>query len=136
MNEKEEFLTRIESFVIKRFPFVCVPVARFIACLAAIESDFGCSRIALENHNLVGMKVPRVRLSSCIGMNRDHAVYPSDESCIFDLFLWFQWHKMSQESFKTMSGFLRKFKGLNYNPSSDYVDSIINLKNQYYVETK
>lgn len=132
MNEKKEFLNRIESFVLKRFPFVSVPVARFIACLSALESDFGRSRIALENHNLIGMKVPFVRLSTCIGMNRDHAVYPSDECCLCDLFYWFQWHKMDQENFKTLTGFLRKFKGCNYNPSSDYVDIIINLKNQYY----
>lgn len=132
MNEKKEFLDRVESFVVKRFPFVSVPVARFIACLAAIESDFGGSKIALENHNLVGMKVPKFRLSTCIGENRGHAVYPSDESCICDFFYWLQYNRFCQGNFRTLKGFLLHFKKCNYNPSSSYVDYILNLKNQYY----
>ena len=132
--EKKMFLSFVFDFIKGRFPFVDSEVAQFIACLAALESDFGFSFLAKENHNIIGMKMPKMRLSTALYEKHGHACYQSFETCLCDFMYWCQYYGMCQRHFKNLESFLRKFEKLNYNPSGLYVDRIINLKNQYYYE--
>lgn len=122
------FIKEIQSFIIERFIFVNPDIALFIACQSALESSYCRSTIAIENHNIMGMKKPSIRLSTCIGVNRGHAVFPNKHSCVCDFFYWLQYHGFTQ---KHLSGdleqYVRKFRPLGYCPSSDYVNKIYSI---------
>ena len=46
------------------------------------------SKIAIENRNLIGMKMPAVRTTTARFVNRGHAGYPTWIHCIEDYKLW------------------------------------------------
>lgn len=129
---RKEFLDRVKDFILERFKFVSEPVAQYIACLSGLESFFGTSQIAYDCNNFIGMKFPHTRLSTALGERRDHAYYSSFESCISDFFYWCQYAGMTQAHFKTVSGFVRKFRTTKYNPNPEYCNRIMSLKTQYY----
>lgn len=130
--ENKLFLQNVESYIRERFVFVSIPVAQFIACLAGLESNFGNSNIALENHNIVGMKYPHVRLSTCNGENRGHASYSRWELSIIDFFYWCQYNGFTKKNFVSLTSFVNKFKKSFYNPSPFYCDKVNQIKLQYY----
>lgn len=53
-----------------------------------LESACGTSDIAIENNNLFGMKVARLRPTTAVGERRGHAYYESWEECVTDYALW------------------------------------------------
>ena len=132
MEERKSYLDRVYDFIRFRFKFVSPEVAKWIACLSGLESFFGTSQIASDCKNFFGMKLPNVRISTALGERRGHAYYSSFESSVFDFFYWCQYAGMIQGDFKTLDGFICKFRLTKYNPNSEYCGRISNLKEQYY----
>ena len=132
MNEnlKELFLKRVELGLFN-FP-ISYEVSNFIACQFALESDFGESRIACENRNFCGMKLPSIRPTSATGMWSGHAVYNSFLHCVEDYFYWLVYSRFTQEELNDLDAFKAHLAKSGYCPASDYVERIDNLYKQYY----
>lgn len=119
------FISEISKDIRFLFSFVHPDIADFIACQCACETAYGRSTIFLENKNLFGMKVAKQRLSSCIGVNREHALYYDSEQSIMDYFLWLSYHGFTQADLRySLDDFIRKFPWTKYCPTSGYLDSI------------
>jgi hypothetical protein len=72
-TEIQRLQIRFEDVVVKQF---------------YLESAGGTSSIAVENNNLFGMKVARLRPTTAMGENRNHAYYKSWQDCVTDYALW------------------------------------------------
>ena len=55
---------------------------------AKIETGYFTSRIFRENKNLFGMKLPRSRNTTAVGVNRNHAVYTDWTQSVIDYKMW------------------------------------------------
>lgn len=131
-TENYLWIKNISDWIIDRFNYVNPEIANFIGCQCALESAFGKSTIAIENHNILGMKLPKVRLSTAIGENRGHAVYPSIYSCLCDFFYWLQWNRFTKSDLsKDLISYLRKFRRCGYCPSSEYINKINLIYQQF-----
>lgn len=118
--------------ILDRFSYVNPEIATFIACLSALETSYGLSRVFEENHNLFGMKFPKVRLTSAIGESRGHAKYSSQVSSICDFFYWLQFNGFRQKNLKgKLESFIIEFRKSPYNPSYSYVDTIIKIMSNF-----
>lgn len=98
-----------------------------IACQFALESDFGKSRLAVGQNNYCGMKVPALRVTTCISPTLEvggFASYNSFEDCITDYLIWLAYNKVNSYSQWEMS--LR-----TYCPESDYLRRIYSIYNQF-----
>lgn len=111
---------------------VSFEVRRFIACQFALESNFGTSAIADENANYCGMRVPFVRPTTCIGVNRAHAKYLSISECIVDYFLWLAYNKFKQTELNDLDLFKAHLVSAHYCPSDNYISSIERIYNQMF----
>lgn len=125
------FIKNVRDYIKSRFPFVGDKVAVFIGCLSALESAYGRSVIAYENHNYVGMKLASSRLTVAIGENRSHAVYPSWQYSIIDFMYWLQYHGFNQTLCKNLGTFKSKFAKSGYNSSPDYVGKIESIMDSF-----
>lgn len=132
MEERKSYLDRVYDFIRKHFKFVSPEVAEWIACLSGLESAFGTSYIAEVCNNFIGMKFPKVRISTALSERLEHAYYSSFESCICDFFFWCQFVGMRPSDFKTLDAFIRKFRATKYNLNPEYINCISNLKEHYY----
>ena len=65
--------------------------ADIIRLQAILETGFFTSEVFLENNNLFGMKLPRVRRTTAIGENRGHAVYETWMDSVDDYILWYNY---------------------------------------------
>lgn len=63
-------------------------MAKMIVAQAGFETGNFTSAIFLENKNLFGMKLPKIRKTTAIGEARGHAVYKSYEDSIKDYWLY------------------------------------------------
>lgn len=63
-------------------------MAKLIVAQAGFETGNFTSTIFLENKNLFGMKLPKIRKTTAIGEARGHAVYKSWEDSIKDYWLY------------------------------------------------
>ena len=63
-------------------------MAKMIIAQAGFETGNFSSAIFLENKNLFGMKLPKIRKTTAIGEARGHAVYKSWEDSIKDYWLY------------------------------------------------
>lgn len=136
MKEKNvKFIDSIVEMIVNRFIYVNLEIAQFIACQSALETAYGQSRIYFENHNLFGMRVPKVRLSNCVGEKYGHAVY-SDYLCsLYDFFYWLQFNGFSQKDlFGKYEAYVKKFRSSPFNPSPHYVDLIISILTNYKIQ--
>lgn len=52
------------------------------------ESGHWSSAIWRENNNMCGMKMPRRRATTAIGINKGHAVFSTWRDCVIDYALW------------------------------------------------
>jgi len=65
------------------FPFPHIVLAQ-----AMHETNFFTSSVYLENHNLFGMKMATVRITTSKAINRDHAVYNTWIDSVYDRALY------------------------------------------------
>jgi len=63
-------------------------MSKMIVAQAGFETGNFTSAIFLENKNLFGMKLPKIRKTTAIGEARGHAVYKSWEDSIKDYWLY------------------------------------------------
>lgn len=130
--ENYQFICEMRDDILSRFIFVSEDIAIFIACLSALETSYGLSLVYKENHNLFGMKLPKVRLSCAIGENRGHAKYSSDMASICDFFYWLQFNGFNQNHLKgKFDSFVKKFRTTSYNPSYSYTDTILKIMSNF-----
>lgn len=129
--DKKEFLENVESFLPESFS---AEVRKVIACQFALESNFGRSPLAENFNNFCGMHHPIRRPSLSLGaVSCNYASYDSLESCILDYLLWLSWNHISDRKFKrSKEVFLQSVVDANYCPTPGYLNSIINLFNDYY----
>lgn len=59
----------------------------FVA-IACLESDYGRSRLAREQHNYFGMKSPKKRPTTNLDFSKVFATYASRRSCVIDFVCW------------------------------------------------
>jgi flagellum-specific peptidoglycan hydrolase FlgJ len=58
-----------------------------------LETGYYSSPIFIENNNLFGMKHPRVRKTTSIGINKGHAVYQHWTDSVDDYLLWMKYYE-------------------------------------------
>lgn len=108
-------------------------VSVFIACQFALESNFGTSKLAVDNNNHSGMKNPMVRISCsvCFG-NSSHywAYFHNLHSCCVDYVLCLQYHRPLSVDYDTPEHFAR-FISKFYCPEKDYITKIFKIYNQF-----
>lgn len=132
MNESQlMYIKKVRNF----FQFFNIPsdVCVFIACQFALESNFGSSKLALENFNHCGMKNPMVRISSAVhaGDADFHwANYSNYQLCCMDYLLCIQYHRPLSVDYDTPVHFAR-FIAKFYCPEKDYIDKIFKIYNQF-----
>lgn len=119
------FIQGISKDIQYLFPFVHPDIADFIACQCACETAYGRSTIFLENKNCFGMKIAKQRLQSCLGVNREHALYQDTMQSILDYFLWLSYNAFVQSDLRyDLDSFIRNFPWSKYCPTFGYLDSI------------
>lgn len=64
---------------------------------AILETSWFQSNIFKENNNLFGMKRPRVRETTVVGVNRGHAVYDHWTHSVDDYKLWYDFMTRNRE---------------------------------------
>lgn len=107
-------------------------VALFIACQFALESDFGCSRLARECNNISGMRSPSLRLTLDVyHASGEFAVFYSWSECISDYFLWLAWNHFNLDDFQDLNKFKRKLVSCGYCPENDYINRINKIYLQF-----
>lgn len=76
------------------------------------------SNICIENNNLFGMRLPRVRKTTAIGENRNHAVYTHWKESVKDYKLYQEYYKNKIRKCKGYYDFLTK---AGYSTTKSYV---------------
>ena len=98
-----------------------------IACQFALESDFGKSRLAIGQNNFSGMKVPALRITTCISPTLEvggFATYNSFEDCLCDFLIWLAYNRVN--SYTEWETALR-----HYCPEADYYNRINSIYKQF-----
>lgn len=85
---------------------------------AIIESGNFKSNIFKENNNLFGMKMPKYRKTTAIGINRGHAVYKNWRESVIDYALW----QGERAKYSTANQYLRRLK--SYATDANYISKI------------
>lgn len=134
MNDKQIKFIREISADMHDFG-ILEPIADWIGCQFALESNFGDSRIAKTKNNLCGMKVPLLRPSTNIGFD-GFAQYPSKYFCEIDYVLWLAYNRFSGHDLTNLEHFTAHLKAKKYCPDSDYIERINNLYQQFKNSTK
>lgn len=127
-DEQFNFIVKVSEFI-QRFG-VLTPVADWIGCQFAMESNYGQSRIARERNNFCGMKVPSIRPSLNTALS-GFASYDSFESCCIDYMLLLAYNRFGYNQLSDVELFTLRLKAVNYCPEQDYIQSITNLYNQF-----
>lgn len=134
-NSRVDYLRDVLRFLENIYPVYYhfdFKVRFFIACLAALESNFGLSQIAICNCNHVGMKFPKKRFTYAVCEDRGHAVYDSVSACFTDFLFWLQYNHFTVQEFQDYNLFIRHFRQTRYNPNMpEYVQRILRIYNQY-----
>lgn len=112
---------------------ISIEVLWFIGCQFALESNYGRSRIAIEQHNHCGMKKPSQRITFAdLSSPLKFASYSSLEDCVCDYFAWLCFNKFSQASLSDLSLFKVKLQLSGYCPEKGYISRIESIFNQTF----
>jgi uncharacterized FlgJ-related protein len=101
-----------------------VPYADYILRQAILETGNFTSDIFVENNNLLGMKHPRVRPTTSIGSNRNHAMYHHWTESVEDYLLWLEYYKDKGWSTEDYFKFLKE---VGYAEDPLYIYKLQNL---------
>jgi len=113
MSIKNEIYKTVYALLIKNgIPF---RFAQIITAQAAHETYNFSSRIFIENHNLFGMKLAKIRKTLAISERYGHATFRTLEDSVKDLILYFEAQRIDK----------------NFIDSDTYVET---LKNKGYFE--
>lgn len=115
MSTKNEIYKTVYSLLIENgIPF---RFAQIITAQAAHETYNFSSKIYIENRNLFGMKLAKIRKTLAIGERYGHAIFRSLEDSVKDLILYFEAQRIDK----------------NFIDSDTYIET---LKNKGYFEAR
>lgn len=122
---KFNFIMRIRQLIISTDVVLSDDVIGFIACQAALESNFGTSYLAQHFHNLFGMKVPKKRLTVASPYKKgEHCKYSGDYTSVLDYLLWLSYNRINLVERTSVDAFKDFLVAKKYCPSAKYVDSV------------
>lgn len=132
LSEEVKFLT---SSILGNQLHCSDEVVDYIYCQMILESDNFTSNITLENNNFIGMKLPHLRPTTAIDVNRGYAVYRDTKQCITDYSLWLCYNRFTYIELRDLEKFKNKIKKCKYSETPDYIERItkiyINTLNNY-----
>lgn len=111
MNTINEIYKEIFSYLIE-LGFK-VNQSKFIVSQAAHETANFTSDIFLNNNNLFGMKLAKIRETTAIGEKKYHAVYKTYFESIKDYKIYFEYNGYLQ-SYSTVDTFIKALKTKKY----------------------
>jgi len=88
----------------------------------ALETGSLSSAICQENHNLFGMKEPRIRETTALGTKRGHAYYKDYIDSIKDYKLWQDARRVNEET-----DYYAFLAGVGYAEASNYINTLKNI---------
>lgn len=133
MTSKQfSYINNLRAIFLTRFHFSSESSTWF-ACLFALESSFGTSRLAISLNNHCSMKVPRVRVSVCQNFcdntGEIWASYSNLSDCVLDFVLWLQYQKPKRWELGNLETLYSYFR--SYCPEKDYIDKINNIYSNF-----
>ncbi len=96
-----------------------------------LETNWFLSDIFLENNNLFGMKEPRIRKTTAIGTNRNHAIYKHWTCSVDDYKLWYRYVTRNKE-YENYYDFLL---AMGYAEDVYYIPKLRAIKNKLILNT-
>lgn len=94
-NQNPETIKEFLNLVIETIPDIDIENAKYVTAQAMHETGVFNSKVYNENNNAFGMRLAKIRDTSAIGEQFGYAMYESVQDSIFDLYLWFQYHKQN-----------------------------------------
>lgn len=92
---------------------------KIVITQAKLESANFKSKLFKHNNNLFGMKYPKIRKTTAIGVNRNHAVYLNWRESVIDYKIW---QDKYASKYKSKNEYLRYLK--RYAQDVNYVEKI------------
>lgn len=129
---KAGFLRTIFDFARFRYhlPF---DIAVFVACQAALESDYGRSDLAVSHFNYFGMKYPNSRYSMALGStDNGFSVYSSMHNCVADYMARQVYFGLKKSDLKSVEKYAQFLKKSGYCSEVYYIDNIMRIYKQYH----
>lgn len=130
-EEKIEFIKKV-ALLLTCYHF-SKEVATFVGCQFALESNFGLSKLAIDNKNYCGMRNPLVRISVANHAgdpNYHWAIYDNLSCCVLDFVLCIQYHKPLSVDYTILNHYKSFIKSW-YCPEKDYLKKIEVIYNQF-----
>lgn len=130
---QKDFIKTMCHNIEEIFPTLSSDTILFIACQAALESDYGNSPLCRYYHNYFGMRNPMTRpsTSKVRGLSQfEWADYYNCQYSIIDYFMCLSFHKpLSKEldNLELFKAFIRSW----YCPEKNYLDKITKIFNQF-----
>lgn len=128
-EQRIHIINSLDKFSVKAYKQSLIDLnikyPRVVFAQALIESGNFKSTIFVENNNSLGMREAKIRPSTNIGSNRNHALYNTWRDCVVDYALWQSYHLKnihSEEEYLQLLGSI-------YATNPNYIESI--RKNLY-----
>jgi len=86
LTMKNDIYKKVYSYLIENG--VPVRMSQILVAQAAHETSNFTSRIFIENHNLFGMKLAKIRKTAAIGQRYGHAIFRNIEDSILDIIIY------------------------------------------------
>jgi uncharacterized FlgJ-related protein len=131
MSTKNEIYKTVYALLIENgIPF---RFAQIITAQAAHETYNFSSRIFIENHNLFGMKLAKIRKTLAIGERYGHAIFRSLEDSVKDLILYFEAQRIDK-NFIDSDSYIETIKNKGYFEASiqEYQKGTAYFLNMYF----
>lgn len=106
-------------------------VKLWIACQSALETGYGKSAIYLENNNLFGMKMPKLRPTYAVSINRGHACYKHHMDSLLDYLALLFFNRITKKDYASIENFERFITKIGYCPSVTYTKTINKILHNY-----
>lgn len=91
-----------------------------------LESGGFKSELAIKANNLIGMRIPKKRLTTAVGEYKGYAVYNSWKDCVVDYILW---QNSQMKGIKCEQAYLDRLSSI-YASDTLYKNKIANIINQ------
>lgn len=129
MTKEQMLFIQTWKTYLNRFRNMSDEVRTVIACQFALESDFGSSRLAKENNNICGMKIPLVRPTTQIG-TKGFASYQNQTQCVIDFMLCLAFHQLGTRELENINYYLNNIKKW-YCLDKGYTENIKSIYSQF-----
>ena len=107
--------------------------AQYALAQSAFETGNWTSKIFIENHNLFGMKFPKIRETTAIGEKYGHAVYNSVQDSVRDYILYLKYFDYP-EQYNSAKEFVNLLKEKGYFESDlqSYIEGVQHYLKDYF----